>query len=132
MPQPLRLPVGSQLLFLLTCRSARGGPTGIRYALEERVQVRTSAFTRKISIVRWGGKGDGFSCTSEHVRDRVSEALEPVRLELVFVVNDVVVCGADCPLKTIVRLKEEVEFCRSSVNLMLVYISPKRTHRKRQ
>jgi hypothetical protein len=41
----------------------------------------------------------------------VGEPLELVCLEPNFIVDDVVVRGADCALKAIVRLKEEVEIC---------------------
>jgi len=110
-PQPLRLPERSQLLFLLTRRSACGSRTTIRYALQKRVQIRAPTFACKISIVRWGGERDGFGCTSEHVRDRVGETLELVRLEPDVIVDDVIVRRTDCALKTVVRLEEEIKIC---------------------
>ena len=88
------------------------------------MQVRTPAFACKISIVRWSGERDSFSGTSEHVRDRVGEGLELVRHESDFVVDDIVVCGTDCALKTVVRLEEEIEICRLSVNLTSLWVLP--------
>jgi len=111
MPQPLRLPKRSQLLFLLTRRTACGGPTTICDSLEELVQVRTPAFACKVSIIRRGGERNGFGGTSEHVRNRVGEALEPVRIEVVFIMDDVIVRRTDCALEAVVRLKEEIKFC---------------------
>jgi len=75
------------------------------------MQVCTSTLARKVSVVRWGGERDGFGSTGEHVRNRVGESLEEVRLESDLIVDDVVVGGTDCALKTVVGLKEEIELC---------------------
>lgn len=111
MPQLFSVPVCSQLLFLLARRTARGSRTTIRYALQKSVQVRAPTFTCKISIVRRSSERDGLGRTGKHVRDRVGKSLESVRIEPDFIEDDVVVCGADCALKTVVRLKEEIEIC---------------------
>jgi len=75
------------------------------------VQVSTPTFARKISIVRWSGERDSFGGTGEHVRNCIGESLEQVRLESDLIVDDVVVGGTDCALKTVVSLKEEIEIC---------------------
>ena len=111
MPHPLRLPERSQFLFLLTRRTTRSSSTAIRYALQKRVQVRAPTFACKVSIVGWSSEGDSFGGTGEHVRDRVGESLEQVRLESDLIVDDVVMGGTDCALKTVVSLKEEIEIC---------------------
>jgi len=111
MPQLLRLLENSLPLCLLARLSTCGSRTTIRYALQKRVQVRAPTFACKISIVRWGGERDGFGGTSEHVRDRVSESLELVRLESDLIVNDVIVRGADRALKSVVRLEVEIKIC---------------------
>ena len=109
-PQFLRLPERGQFLFPLTRRAACSSPT-FRNALQKRVQVRTPTFACKVSIVSWSGERDGFGGTGEHVRDRVGESLEQVRLESDLIVDDVIVGGANCALKTVVGLKEEIEIC---------------------
>ena len=75
------------------------------------MQVRAPTLACKISIVRRSGERDSFGRTSKHVRDRVRQTLEPVRVELVVVTDDVIVRGTDCALETVVRLKEEIEIC---------------------
>ena len=104
MPHPLGLPKRSNLLFLLARRTARSSPTTVRYALQKPVQVRTPTFACKIGIVRGSGERDGLCRTSKHIRDRVGETLEPVRIECVLIMDDVIVRGTDCALKTVVGL----------------------------
>lgn len=111
MPQLLSLCKNGSLLFLLVRRIARSSRATIRDALQEPVQVRTSTFTRKISVVGRGGERDGFGRTSKHIRDSVGKALELIRLEPDFVVDDIIMCRTDCALKTVVCLKEEIEIC---------------------
>lgn len=113
MPQLLRFPKGSQLLFLLVRRSTCRGRTTFRDALEKFVQIGTPTLARKISVVRRGSERDGFCRTSEHVGDGMGESLEPVRIEPDFIVNDVIVGRANGALETVMRLKEEVELCAS-------------------
>lgn len=97
------------------------------------MQVRTPAFACKVSIVRWSGERDGFGGTGEHVRDRVGESLEQVRLESDLIVDDIVVGGTDCPLKTVVGLKEEIEICVGCPLISRQSKSPRRhTHRRRR
>ena len=79
------------------------------------MQVRTSALAGKVSIIRGGGERYRFGSTSKHIRDGVGESLELVRLEPDFIVNDIIVSGADCALETVVRLKEEIEICGLSI-----------------
>ena len=117
MPHPLRLPERSQFLFLLTRRTARSGRTAIRYALQEGVQVRTPAFACKVSIVGRSSERDSFGGTSEHVRDCIGESLKQVRLESDFIVNNVIVGGTDCALKSVVGLKEEVKVCENFASI---------------
>ena len=104
MPHPLGLPEYSILLFLLVCRTARGSPTTVRYTLKKPVQIRTPTFACKSGIVCGSSERDGLCRTSKHIRDRVGETLELVRLEFVLIVDDVIVHGMDCALKTVVCL----------------------------
>ena len=108
-PHLLSLPVCSQLLFLLTRRTTCSSPTTVRYALQKPMQVRASTFACKIGIVRGSGERDGLGRTSKHVRDRIGKSLEPVRIEPDIIEDDVIVCGTDCALKTVVSLKEEIK-----------------------
>ena len=73
------------------------------------MQVRTPAFACKVSIVRRSSERDSFGGTGEHVRDGVGESLKQVRLESDFIVDNVIMGGTDCALKSIVGLKEEVK-----------------------
>ena len=111
MPHLFSLPICSHLLLLLTRRTARGSPATIRYALQKPMQVRAPTFACKIGIVRRSGERDGLGRTGKHVRDRVGKALEPIRIESEIIEDDVIVCGTDCALKTVVRLEEEIKFC---------------------
>ena len=125
MPQLFSLPENGFLLLLLVCRVACSSRATLRDALQEPVQVRTSTFTRKISVVGRSGEGDGFSRTSKHVRDCMGESLKLVCLESDFIVDDIIMCRADCALEAVVCLKEEVEVCKFSVDFASVESFPK-------
>ena len=85
------------------------------------MQVRTSTFAGKIGIIRGSSERDGFRRTSEHIGDRMGESLESVRPKPDLVVDDIVVSRTNCALKTVVGLKEEIEFC---TDYSLVHVHP--------
>jgi len=120
-PKLLGLSVRCRLQFLLIRRSTRRGGTTFPYALEEGMQVSAPALAREVGIVRWGSERYGFSSTSEHIGDRVGEGLELVRPKPDLIVDDIIMSGTNCALKTVVRLKEEIEFC---TDFSLVNIDP--------
>ena len=129
MPKPFGLSVRRQLLFHFIRRSTRRGRTTFPHALEEGMQVGAPAPARKIGIVRWGGEGDGFSGTSEHIGDRMGEGLEPVRPKTDLIADDIIVSRTNCALKAVMRLKEEIGICAdcSLVTMDLIQIP---THHK--
>lgn len=110
MPKLLGLSVRCRLQFLFVRRSTRRGCTTFPYALEEGMQVSAPALAREVGIVRWGSERYGFSSTSEHIGDRVGEGLELVRPKPDLIVDDIIMSGTNCALKTVVRLKEEIKF----------------------
>jgi len=72
-------------------------------SLKELVKIAPSSLARKISVVSRRSEADGLGCTSEHVANGVGEHLECIGLEIVLVVDDIIVSGSCCSLKTAVR-----------------------------
>ena len=106
--RPFKDPIPFRIALLRGARrdaaAARSGRAVVVSAAKKDVEVRAATLTRDICVVRSRDEADSLRRAHIVIAGRVRALLQGVRVEVVFVVHDVVVRALDLTLQSFVSL----------------------------